>query len=260
MPQKNRHGFTLIELLVVISIIALLIALLLPALGAAREAARAGLCMNHQRQIVMAQMLYASDYRDVYRAAKWAGSGDNLTDWPEALTSQRLAYLGSSCDGDKGTLPAVLVCPSETISTPHIGELCTGNNFTYGYNRTWPCFIPLGIVAGNSGPPSNKASSHPPGRAFYLERGADAYLSPFDHSETRLRFRTDQWNIVPDAITFGFFAFRHGSRGDEVVSGVTIPTGTQNISYVDGSVKAVKAQTVFQAYYDYGNQYHDHLR
>lgn len=59
-----RGGFTLIELLVVIAVIAVLIGLLLPALGNVRNAARQTSCLSTARQIGMAMMMYAGQYRD----------------------------------------------------------------------------------------------------------------------------------------------------------------------------------------------------
>jgi prepilin-type N-terminal cleavage/methylation domain-containing protein/prepilin-type processing-associated H-X9-DG protein len=68
-PSRERlfrpEGFTLIELLVVISIIALLISILLPALGAARETARLMSCLSNQKQLMIANMVYTTDHKDV---------------------------------------------------------------------------------------------------------------------------------------------------------------------------------------------------
>jgi len=64
-----RKGFTLIELLIVIAIIAILAAILFPVFAKAREKARQTSCLNNQRQIVTATMLYVQDHDETLPTA-----------------------------------------------------------------------------------------------------------------------------------------------------------------------------------------------
>ncbi|MBE0543187.1 MAG: prepilin-type N-terminal cleavage/methylation domain-containing protein [Verrucomicrobia bacterium] len=63
LNRKSQVGaFTLIELLVVIAIVAILAALLLPALAKTRVRAQGMACLNNNRQLALAWLLYADDH------------------------------------------------------------------------------------------------------------------------------------------------------------------------------------------------------
>ncbi len=64
-----RRGFTLIELLVVIAIIAILAAILFPVFAKAREKARQTACINNQKQIVTASLMFAQDHDEMFPTA-----------------------------------------------------------------------------------------------------------------------------------------------------------------------------------------------
>jgi prepilin-type N-terminal cleavage/methylation domain-containing protein len=79
--MRTRRGFTLVELLVVIGIIALLVGLLLPVLSRAKDSAYRVNCINNQRQLTAAVIMYAAESRDYMPFANddattvWKGEG-----------------------------------------------------------------------------------------------------------------------------------------------------------------------------------------
>ena len=79
--RRDRGAFTLIELLVVIAVIAILAALLLPALAATKSKGHAIACLNNERQLALATILYADDSSD---ALPYNTGADQIKQWVAA--------------------------------------------------------------------------------------------------------------------------------------------------------------------------------
>ena len=64
VPRQPEHAFTLTELLVVIAMLVLMAMVVLPALAGAQNKGGRMQCANNLRQIGVASMIYATEYRD----------------------------------------------------------------------------------------------------------------------------------------------------------------------------------------------------
>jgi prepilin-type N-terminal cleavage/methylation domain-containing protein/prepilin-type processing-associated H-X9-DG protein len=123
--MKTKEAFTLIELLVVIVVIAILAALLLPVLSVAKARAQRISCLNNQRQLGLAWMLYAS------------GTDDRL-----ALN------LGSVSDDGVHRSPAGCWVTGNAVQDADPGTLTQGTLFPYAQaTRIYHCPADQSCVA-----------------------------------------------------------------------------------------------------------------
>lgn len=78
--RQTIRGFTLIELLVVIAVIAILMALLMPALNRAKEQGKRAVCLQNNKTLLLAWMLYCDEFRGHMPGAQAKDLGAVISD------------------------------------------------------------------------------------------------------------------------------------------------------------------------------------
>jgi prepilin-type N-terminal cleavage/methylation domain-containing protein/prepilin-type processing-associated H-X9-DG protein len=131
LPGKGKvSGLTLIELLVVIAVIVILAAMLLPTTGGPRRA-RAAICMNNQRQIAIALMMFQGDYAGQYPWQVSTTNNGSLELVANGLASDQFSTLAAYL----GKQPHTLICPADKARQAATNfSTLTNTNISYFLN------------------------------------------------------------------------------------------------------------------------------
>lgn len=140
MCADMKKAFTLLELLIVIAVIGLLMGILLPTLSAARAQVKATVCQSNIRQLLLANIGYATENNGSYVPAapdifsdnkhRWHGVRDSCDEPFDSLRSPLAGYLA---DGGVKKCPKKVNFRKGDPWEWDFEDGCGG----YGYNMTY---------------------------------------------------------------------------------------------------------------------------
>ncbi|HTR41671.1 MAG TPA: prepilin-type N-terminal cleavage/methylation domain-containing protein [Pseudomonadales bacterium] len=217
----SSGGFTLIELLVVIAIIAILAAVLLPVLARAKLKATQAYCVNNQKQLATAWIMYVNDNKDTLADA-YTSSGSSI--WPN--TSVADGFWGVNKNFPPFTGPTGTA--NEGLALQNIQSCLQTNNLLFQY-------------AGNVGAyhcPGDARFTQPIGSSDNVDWAYDSYAIAENvenapgSSETNSFTKMSQIHRVSDCMVFVEQADTRGYNEGAFALKVILP-GSSPIGYED---------------------------
>jgi prepilin-type N-terminal cleavage/methylation domain-containing protein len=209
-------AFTLIELLVVIAIIALLLSIITPALRKVKQKASMILCLNNQKNIILAWQVYSSDNNNElvngYCHQNYMRLNNNKSAWVEPPQTQTGAYKGTYGDAtvtledrkrglEQGLLydylkdTAVFHCPGDTRLTRG-NSLGTGPAFQI--YRTYGFADGISVDPDRSAGDENTLKYRTPKKINEIKGPANKYvLIEAAYTGAACNFNDASWNFFP---------------------------------------------------------------
>jgi prepilin-type N-terminal cleavage/methylation domain-containing protein/prepilin-type processing-associated H-X9-DG protein len=273
--RSSRSGFTLIELLVVIAIIGVLIGLLLPAVQKVREAANRTTCTNNLKQITLAMHSYADTYGGSLPSADWYNGTNRaaLHYWLLPYIEQGNVYNIGAADGYityLGLTAYVIktyLCPSDMTSAGGFfkGDSTTklavtnypGNLGVFGYTSKkdnvdpaapeWCTTYTIGGIPDGTSNTSAFAekygtnTNNTDGCFWSLPVGGYGTPAAVFNYETNF-YATCMWTWQTYVQSNTNFIQAQPTEANAVwYETQTMHAGAMNVSFLDGSVRAITA-------------------